>query len=102
MKRLGILLSGRGSNFEAIADSVAAGRIDAALAVVISNREQARGLESARQRGLNAVCIPSKGLDRNVYDAMLIEELRRNAVDLVCLAGFLRLLSSEFIQAFPQ
>jgi phosphoribosylglycinamide formyltransferase-1 len=102
MKRLGILLSGRGSNFEAIADSVAARRIEASIAVVISNREQARGLEIARQRGLNGVCIPSKGLDRNVYDRMLIEELRRNEVDLVCLAGFLRLLSAEFIQAFPQ
>jgi phosphoribosylglycinamide formyltransferase-1 len=102
MKRLGILLSGRGSNFEAIADSVAAGRIEASIAVVISNREKARGLEIARQRGLNAVCIPSKGLDRNVYDQMLIEELERNGVDLVCLAGFLRLLSAEFIRAFPQ
>lgn len=102
MKRIGILLSGRGSNFEAIADSVAAGRIEASIAVVISNREQVRGLEVARQRGLNAVCIPSKGLDRNVYDRMLIEELQRNDVDLVCLAGFLRLLSGEFIQAFPQ
>jgi phosphoribosylglycinamide formyltransferase-1 len=102
MKRLGILLSGRGSNFEAIADSVAAGRIEASIAVVISNREQARGLEIARHRGLNGVCIPSKGLDRKVYDQMLIEELKRNEVDLVCLAGFLRLLSAEFIQAFPQ
>ena len=102
MKRLGILLSGRGSNFEAIADSAAAGRIDASIAVVISNREQARGLESAKQRGLNAVCIPSKGQDRSVYDRLLIEELRRNEVDLVCLAGFLRLLSAELIHAFPQ
>ena len=102
MKRIGILLSGRGSNFEAIADSVDAGRIDGTIAVVISNRDQARGLESARQRGLNAVLIPSKGLDRSVYDALLIDELRRNEVDLVCLAGFLRLLSAEFIQAFPR
>jgi phosphoribosylglycinamide formyltransferase 1 len=102
MKRIGILLSGRGSNFEAIADSVAAGRIDATIAIVISNREQARGLELARECGLNAVCIPSKGLDRNVYDQLLIQELRQNQVGLVCLAGFLRLLSSEFIQAFPQ
>ena len=101
MKRLGILLSGRGSNFEAIADNVAAGRIDASIAVVISNRPEARGLEIARQRGLNAVCIPSKGLDREVYDRMVVEELRRNQVDLVCLAGFMRLLSAYFIRSFP-
>ena len=72
MKRLGILLSGRGSNFEAIADNVAAGSIDAEIAVVIANRAEARGLEVARQRGLNAVSIPSKGLDREVYDRMLV------------------------------
>lgn len=102
MKRLGILLSGRGSNFEAIADSITAGRLDAEIAVVISNREEARGLASARERGLNAVCIPSRGLDRSVYDRMLIAELQRNEVDLVCLAGFLRVLSAGFIQAFPQ
>ena len=100
MKRIGILLSGRGSNFEAIADSVAAGRIDATIAVVLSNREQARGLEIARQRGLNGVCITSRGLDRIVYDAMLIDVLRQNQVDLVCLAGYMRLLSNEFIRAF--
>jgi phosphoribosylglycinamide formyltransferase 1 len=102
MKRLGILLSGRGSNFEAIADSIDLRRLEAEIAVVISNREQARGLELARERGLNAVCIPSKGLDRSTYDRMLIDELRRSRVDLVCLAGFLRLLSAEFIEAFPQ
>ena len=102
MKRLGILLSGRGSNFEAIADSVAAGKIDAEIAVVISNRPEARGLAVARERGLPAVAIPSKGLDREIYDTMLIEELRRRAVDLVCLAGFMRLLSARFVRAFPQ
>jgi phosphoribosylglycinamide formyltransferase-1 len=101
MKRLGILLSGRGSNFEAIADNVAAGRIDATIAVVISNRPEARGLEIARQRGLNAVSIPSKGLDREVYDRLVVAELRRNAVDLVCLAGFMRLLSAYFVREFP-
>jgi phosphoribosylglycinamide formyltransferase 1 len=101
MKRLGILISGRGSNFEAIADNVAAGAIDAEIAAVISNRPEAPGLESARRRGLNAVSIPSKGLDRLVYDRMAIAELRENAVDLVCLAGFMRLLSAEFIRAFP-
>jgi phosphoribosylglycinamide formyltransferase 1 len=101
-KRLGVLLSGRGSNFEAIADNVAAGTIDADIAVVISNREQARGLEIARQRRFNAVSVPSKGLDREIYDAMLIAELRKYSVDLVCLAGFMRLLSARFIREFPQ
>ena len=102
MKRLGILLSGRGSNFEAIADQVAAGRIDAEITVVISNRSEARGLQVATARGLNAVCIPSKGLDREAYDRTLIDDLKRNRVDLVCLAGFMRLLSASFIRAFPQ
>jgi phosphoribosylglycinamide formyltransferase-1 len=101
-KRLGILLSGRGSNFEAIADSVAAGNLDAEIAVVIGNRPEARGLEVARQRGLNAVCVPSKGLDRNIYDAMLAGELKTHAVELVCLAGFMRLLSAGFVREFPQ
>jgi phosphoribosylglycinamide formyltransferase-1 len=101
MKRLGILLSGRGSNFEAIADNVAAGRIEATIAVVISNRAEARGLETARERGLHAVCIPSKGLDREIYDRMVIAELHKNEVDLVCLAGFMRLLSAHFVREFP-
>lgn len=102
MKRLGILLSGRGSNFEAIADQVAAGRLDAQIAVVVSNRPEARGLAVARERRLNAVSIPSKGLDREVYDRLLIEELNRHNVDLVCLAGFMRLLSAAFVRAFHQ
>jgi phosphoribosylglycinamide formyltransferase-1 len=102
VRRLGILISGRGSNFQAIADSIGNGKLDAEIAVVISNRESAAGLQAASDRGLNAVCLPSKGLDRTVYDRLLIEELRRNNVDLVCLAGYLRLLSAEFIQAFPQ
>jgi phosphoribosylglycinamide formyltransferase-1 len=101
MKRLGILLSGRGSNFEAIADSVAAGRIGATIAVVISNRPEARGLEAARERGISAVSIPSKGLDREIYDRMVAAELRRREIDLVCLAGFMRLLSAYFVREFP-
>jgi phosphoribosylglycinamide formyltransferase 1 len=101
MKRLGILLSGRGSNFEAIADSIAQGRIDAEIAVVIANRPEARGLQIARERGLCAVCLPSKGLDREAYDRMVVEELKRRSVDLVCLAGFMRLLSAYFVRAFP-
>jgi len=101
VKRLGILLSGRGSNFEAIADNVAAGSIDAQIAVVISNRADAPGLAAARSRELNAVSLPSRGLDREIYDRMLLEELRANQVDLVCLAGFMRLLSAGFIRNFP-
>ena len=101
MKRLGILISGRGSNFEAIATNVAAGTIDAEIAVVISNRAEAPGLEMARRLGFNAVALPSRGLDREVYDRLLVEELKRNKVDLVCLAGFMRLLSAGFIRNFP-
>lgn len=101
MKRIGILLSGRGSNFEAIADNIAAGQLTAEIAAVISNREDARGLQSGRQRGLPALCIPSKGVPREEYDRRLIDELQRRAVELVCLAGFMRLLSAEFCKAFP-
>jgi len=104
VKRLGILISGRGSNFEAIADSVAGGTLGSLgteIAVVISNRADARGLETARARGLETVCLPSKGLDREVYDRMLASELHRYSVDLVCLAGFMRLLSAGFIREFP-
>jgi phosphoribosylglycinamide formyltransferase 1 len=101
MRRLGILLSGRGSNFEAIADNIAAGQIDAEIAVVVANRPEARGLEAARSRNLPAVCLPSKGLDREIYDRQLVEELRKHDVELVCLAGFMRLLSGHFVSAFP-
>jgi phosphoribosylglycinamide formyltransferase 1 len=101
VKRLGILLSGRGSNFEAIADSVAAGRIQAEIAAVISNRPAARGLEIARERGLPALCIPSKDVPREEYDRQLVAELKNRGVDLVCLAGFMRLLTAEFCAAFP-
>jgi phosphoribosylglycinamide formyltransferase 1 len=101
VSRLGILISGRGSNFEAIADNAAAGSIPAEIAVVISSRPSAPGLEAARRRGLDAVSIPSRGYDREFYDGMLIEELQRRKVDLVCLAGFMRLLSARFIREFP-
>jgi phosphoribosylglycinamide formyltransferase-1 len=101
VKRIGILLSGRGSNFEAIADSVAAGRIEAEIAAVISNRPTARGLEIALDRGLPALCIPSKDVRREEYDRLLVAELKNRQVDLVCLAGFMRLLTAEFCQAFP-
>jgi phosphoribosylglycinamide formyltransferase 1 len=101
LKRLAVLISGRGSNFEAIAEQIAAGALEAEIAVVISNRPEAPGLESARARGLKAVSIPSKGLDREVYDRMLLEELKKHKVDFVCLAGFLRLLSATFIRQYP-
>lgn len=100
MKRLGILISGRGSNFEAIADNVASGTIPAEIALVISNRPDARGLDAASLRGLPAICLPSKGLDRNIYDVMLADALKKHAVDLVCLAGYMRLLSAGFIREF--
>jgi len=103
VKRLGILISGRGSNFEAIANNIATGQItDAEIAIVISSRESAKGLETARRCGLNAVCVPSKGQDRLDYDRLLIAELQRHQVDLVCLAGYMRLLSAEFIRTFPE
>ena len=102
MRRLGILLSGRGSNFEAIAASIRAGNLDAEIALVISNRKSARGLETAKALGFDAVAIPSQGLDREIYDGLLIDELRKHNVELVCLAGFMRLLSAKFVDAFPQ
>ncbi|HEY6971414.1 MAG TPA: phosphoribosylglycinamide formyltransferase [Candidatus Angelobacter sp.] len=100
-KKLGILLSGRGSNFEAIADSVQAGRLAAEIAIVISNRADAPGLETARRRGLNAKLIVSKGRTREDHDAEVVRALKEAQVDLVCLAGYMRLLSPEFIRAFP-
>ncbi len=101
LKKLGILLSGRGSNFEAIADSVKAGRIPAEIAIVISNRADALGLESARKRGLNAKLIISKGRVREEHDAEVVSALKDAKVDLICLAGYMRLLSPEFVRAFP-
>jgi phosphoribosylglycinamide formyltransferase-1 len=101
LKKLGILLSGRGSNFEAIANSIAAGKLRAEIAVVISNRADAPGLESARRRGLNAVLIPSKGRIREEHDAEVVAALKQAQADLVCLAGYMRLLSADFVQAFP-
>jgi phosphoribosylglycinamide formyltransferase-1 len=102
VKNLGILLSGRGSNFVAIADSIAASRIPSArIAVVISNRADAPGLETARQRGLNAVAIPSKGKPREEHDREVVAALLDHKVDLVCLAGYMRLLSPWFVRQFP-
>jgi phosphoribosylglycinamide formyltransferase-1 len=102
-KRIGVLLSGRGSNFQALADSVAAGRIpDAEIAIVISNREGAPGIEKAALRGIAAKVVPSKGLERETYDRQIVPVLHEHRVDLVCLAGYMRLLSPFFVAAFPQ
>jgi phosphoribosylglycinamide formyltransferase-1 len=101
-RRLGILLSGRGSNFVAIAHAIAAGKLDASIAVVISNRADAPGIDIARQRGLNAVVLPSKGLAREAHDEHVAVELEKNQVDLVCLAGYLRIFSPNFVARFSQ
>ncbi len=101
-KRIAVLLSGRGSNFEALADSVSARRIPhAEIAVVVSNREDAQGIVKARERGIEARTIPSKGLEREVYDKLVVAALQEKNVDLVCLAGYMRLLSPYFVAAFP-
>jgi phosphoribosylglycinamide formyltransferase 1 len=100
---LGILLSGRGSNFLAIAAAIAAGKIPGArIAVVISNIADAPGLAAARALGLNAIAIEAKGRKRGEHDAEIVATLQAHQVDLVCLAGYMRLLSPGFIQAFPQ
>jgi phosphoribosylglycinamide formyltransferase 1 len=102
MHSLGILLSGRGSNFVAIADSIAAGRIpNAQIALVISNRADAPGIATARERRLSAVVIPSKGKPREEHDREVVAALKQHSVDLVCLAGYMRLLSPWFVQQFP-
>ena len=101
--RIGVLLSGRGSNFEALADSIAAGRIPGAeIVLVISNREDAPGLARAAGRAIPSKVIPSKGLQREAYDKLVVAELKRTGVQLVCLAGFMRLLSPYFVASFPQ
>src|SRR5580704_11272174 len=100
MKRLGILISGRGSNFLAIADSIAQGKLDAEIAVVLSNHSDAPGLDLARERGLRTAAMPSQGLDREIYDRQVIAELRGCGVELVCLAGYMRILSGHFIREF--
>jgi phosphoribosylglycinamide formyltransferase-1 len=102
LKNLGILLSGRGSNFEAIAKNVAAGKIpNARIAVVISNKPEAGGLEVAKRMKLEARVIPSKGKPREEHDREVIAALQQHKVDLVCLAGYMRLLSPWFVQQFP-
>jgi phosphoribosylglycinamide formyltransferase 1 len=103
MHSLGILLSGRGSNFAAIADSIDAGRIpNARIAVVISNKPDAPGIATARERGLTALVIPSKGRSREEHDREVVFALKEHKVDLICLAGYMRLLSPWFVQQFPR
>jgi phosphoribosylglycinamide formyltransferase 1 len=101
MKRLAILLSGRGSNFEAIADNAANGSLEAHIVAVISNRPEARGLLVARQQGIHTMALASRGMDREAYDRALIYELRKYDVDLICLAGYMRMLSAGFVRQFP-
>jgi phosphoribosylglycinamide formyltransferase 1 len=101
MKNLGILLSGRGSNFVAIADNIASGKLDANIAVVISNRADAPGIESARSRGLKALVIESKGKERQQHDREIVAALQEAKVDFIVLAGYMRLLSPWFCQQFP-
>jgi phosphoribosylglycinamide formyltransferase-1 len=101
--RLGILLSGRGSNFLAISEAIAQGRLaNATIAVVISNRRDAPGLAAARDAGFATATIEPQGRKRAEHDAEIIASLRAHHVDLVCLAGYMRLLSTEFVRAFPQ
>jgi len=102
MKNLGILLSGQGSNFEAIARNVLAGAIPARIALVISNRQDATGLAKARQLGFETRFIPSAGKDRETYDRELVAALNEAQVDVVCLAGFMRVLGPYFVRAYPR
>jgi phosphoribosylglycinamide formyltransferase-1 len=100
--KLGVLLSGRGSNFLAIAGNIERGALEATIAVVISNKPYVAGIVAAEQRGLNAHVIQGKGLTRSEHDAAIVKCLREHDVELVCLAGYMRLLSPSFIQAFPR
>ena len=101
-KRIAVLLSGRGSNFEALAESIAAGRLpNTQIAVVISNREGAPGIDRAKARGIPTRVIPSKGLEREIYDRQVATVLDAQRVDLICLAGYMRLLSPYFVAKFP-
>ena len=102
MKNIGILLSGRGSNFEAIARNITSGKIlNARIAIVVSNRSDAGGIETARRLGLEALVIPSKGKAREDHDREVVAVLQQHNVDLVCMAGYMRLLSPWFVKQFP-
>jgi len=100
-RRLGVLISGRGSNLQALIDATRDGRLDAEIAVVISNRADAYGLERARAAGIEALAIPHRGFpSREAFEDVLVRELRARGVRLVCLAGFMRLLGATFLDAF--
>jgi phosphoribosylglycinamide formyltransferase-1 len=101
MKHIAIVVSGRGSNFEAIADSIDAGRLDARIAAVVSNNPEAKALETARARGLNAISLPSKGIDTDAYAQMVVDTLRPLDIDLICLAGFMRRVGKPLLDAYP-
>jgi phosphoribosylglycinamide formyltransferase-1 len=101
VKKLGILVSGRGSNFIAIADNIKAGKLKAEIAIVISNRADAPAIDAAKQRGIPCIVIPSKGRERGAHDAEVIAALRKSGAELICLAGYMRLLSPQFVHAFP-
>jgi phosphoribosylglycinamide formyltransferase-1 len=100
--KIGILISGRGSNMVAIVDAVKSGEIpDSEVAIVISDKPNAAGLQKAKERGIDTVVIERKGRTREEHDAAIIDELRKRNVELICLAGYMRLLSCNFVQAFP-
>jgi len=102
VKNVAILLSGRGSNFLALSDAIEAGQIPARIVLVVSNQPDVPGLSHARKRNYEAVCIPSAGIEREAYDRQVVKELKARQVDVVCLAGFMRLLSSWFVQQYPR
>ncbi|MCZ6879280.1 MAG: phosphoribosylglycinamide formyltransferase [Acidobacteria bacterium] len=101
MKQVGILLSGRGSNFLALSDAMEAGDIPARIALVVSNIPDVPGLKHAEERNYKAICIPSAGIEREAYDRQVVKEMQAAQVDIVCLAGFMRLLSTWFVQQYP-
>ena len=101
MKQVAILLSGRGSNFLALSDAIEAGNIPARIALVVSNNPDAPGLKHAQERNYKAICIPSAGLEREAYDRQVVQEMQAAQVDIICLAGFMRLLSPWFVQQYP-
>jgi folate-dependent phosphoribosylglycinamide formyltransferase PurN len=102
VKNVAILLSGRGSNFLALSDAIEAGEIPARIVLVVSNKPDAAGLEHARGRNYEAICVPSAGIEREAYDRQVVEELKARQVDVICLAGFMRLLSPWFVQQYPR
>ncbi|MBI5085228.1 MAG: phosphoribosylglycinamide formyltransferase [Acidobacteria bacterium] len=101
MKRLAILVSGRGSNFEAIARNIREGRLEAEIAAVVANNPEAQALETARGLGLNAISLPSKGIDTDTYARIVVDALAPLEIDLVCLAGFMRRVGQPLLEAYP-